>query len=281
MNANRWKRWLITFMILFLLVIMGITMGGRERITFVENLIGNLLVPVQKAVGFVGNGIASGVRPITKIWEMDDEIKALKEENEAYKKQIVELSLSQRELDDLYRLRKELNIIDNRIDVDDYVTCNVVAKDNGNWFNMFTIDVGSDDGITKNSPVINGDGLVGRVYEVGTTWAKVVTIIDYKSEIGFETVDSKNSYDGILRGSVESVIKGHLFDSHAVVKEGATVITAGMGIYPKGIVLGKITEVIQDPDSLLTEIVVMPMVNFKNLDKVMVLKIKEEYPDEY
>jgi len=281
MNANRWKRWLITFMILFLLVIMGITMGGRERITFVENLIGNVLVPVQKAVGFVGNGIANGVRPVTKIWEMDDEIKALKEENEAYKKQIVELSLSQRELDDLYRLRKELNIIDNRIDVDDYVTCNVVAKDNGNWFNMFTIDVGSDDGITKNSPVINGDGLVGRVYEVGTTWAKVVTIIDYKSEIGFETVDSKNSYDGILRGSVESVIKGHLFDSHAVVKEGATVITAGMGIYPKGIVLGKITEVIQDPDSLLTEIVVMPMVNFKNLDKVMVLKIKEEYPDEY
>ena len=131
MNENNWKRWVITFMILLLLVIMGITMGGRERITFIENLIGNIVTPIQKATNFVGNGIANGVKPITRIWELDSENKALKLENEALRAQVIDLSLTERELEDLYDIRKELSLVQDRIDVDDYVTANVVGPEHG------------------------------------------------------------------------------------------------------------------------------------------------------
>lgn len=281
MENNKWKRWLITIVILVLIVIMGITMGGRERITFVENLIGNIVIPIQNGFDFLGDGVANGVRPIAHIWEMDDEISRLEKENQELRQKIIENSLDSRELTELKRIRKELSIINNVLEIDDYVTCNVVGKDNGNWYNMFTINAGTNDGITKDSPVLNGDGLVGRVYEVGSNWAKVVSLIDYKSEIGFETVDSKKGYDGILKGHLDETIDGYLFDAHATVTKGETLITSGLGLYPKGIVIGEISEVIVNEDALLTNIVVTPLVDFKNLDRVMVLKVKEAFPTDY
>ena len=47
------------------------------------------------------------------------------------------------------------------------VAARVVSRDDNNWYNMFTIDKGSDDGIQKNMNVIAGNGLVGIVTEVG------------------------------------------------------------------------------------------------------------------
>jgi len=281
MDNNRWKRWLITTVILFLIVVMGITMGGRERITFLENLIGNVMIPVQNGLDFIGDGIAGAVRPITNIWVMDEEIARLNEENQELRQAVIDSSLESQELTELKRIKKELSVVENVLEPEDYITCNVVGKDNGNWYNMFTINAGTNQGIAKNSPVINGDGLVGRVYEVGSNWAKVVSLIDYKSEIGFETVDSKKNFDGILKGHLDAQIDGYLFDAHADVSEGETVITSGLGIYPKGIVIGQISEVVEDEDELLTKIVVVPRVNFKNLDRVMVIKVKEAYPADY
>lgn len=281
MDNNRWKRWVITSVILFLIIVMGITMGGRERITFIENIIGNVVIPIQNGFDFVGDGISNAVSPITNVWKMDEEISALREENQKLRQEIVDNALDSQQLIELKKIKKEMSIIENVLEVDDYITCSVVGKDNGNWYNMFTINAGTKDGITKNSPVINGDGLVGRVYEVGSNWAKVVSLIDYKSEIGFETVDSKKNYDGILKGHLDESIDGYLFDAHADVTVGETVITSGMGIYPKGIVIGKISEVIINEDELLTNIVVNPLVDFKNLDRVMVIKIREAYPANY
>ena len=153
-----------------------------------------------------------------------------------------------------------------------YVTGDVIAMDSSNWFNIFTINVGTDQGVKKDAMVINGDGLVGRVYEAGSDWAKVISIIDETNNVSFQVFrDSSESYLGVLTGDGMGGLKGYMLDSDASVIEGDTVVTSGIGIYPSGIVIGKISEVVVNTDSLLKEINLETSVDFKNVQKVMVL----------
>ncbi len=279
MDGNKVKRWLIIVVAIFVITIMGITMGGRERVTFVENAVGSVIAPIQKGFYNVGSFISDKIRPIVSIWKIEEENKQLSIENEKLHQQLIEAQLTVNELEDLESLRTALNYANNQ-KIENYVTANIIAKDTGNWYSMFTIDKGTADGVTKNSAVMNGDGLVGLVYEVGTNWGQVITIIDNKSNIGFEVLDADQTYDGMLHGSVDAVITGELLDPRATVGEGNIVVTSGLGIYPKGIHIGHISEVIYDEDDLLTSVVVEPSVNFKNIDRLFVIPKDETENDQ-
>lgn len=271
------KRWAIFISAIMIIAIMGLTMGGRERVTFVENVVGRIVTPVQKGVYNVGKFIGDKIDPIISIWTLEDENKALLAENERLNQALIDAQLTEEEYEDLTDLKSVLNYVDDRR-IDSYITANIIGKDTGNWYNMFIIDAGTENGITKYSAVMNGNGLVGLVYEVGANWGKVVTIIDNKTSIGFEVLGADKTYDGILHGSVNSVISGELFDPHAVVEEGNTIVTSGLGVLAKGIHIGQIKEVKYDDDNLLTEIIVEPSVDFKNINRVFVV-VKEELED--
>jgi len=268
------KRWFILIVALLVITVMGITMGGRERVTFIENVIGGIVTPIQKGVYGVGSFIGDKVRPIISIWELEDENKRLTEQNEELHQQLVDALLTADEYEDLNELKEALNYVDD-LRIDEYITCNVIGKDTGNWYNVFVIDKGTKHGITKHSAVMNGNGLVGLVYEVGYNWAKVVTIIDSKSSIGFEVLDSKESYDGVIHGSETSVISGELNDPLAEVNVNNIIVTSGLGLYPKGILVGRISKVDYNEDKLLTSIEVEPSVDFRNINRVFVV-VKEE-----
>jgi rod shape-determining protein MreC len=140
---------------------------------------------------------------------------------------------------------------------------------------MFTIDAGAKQGVTKNSTVINGEGLVGLVYEVGEEWSKVIAIIDHRSSVGFEMLRVTDDYDGVLSGTTNYDLLGELYDPQAKVSVGDYIVTSGLGIYPKGILIGKIYEVVENKDLILNRIKVTPAVDFKRINKVMVIPYSE------
>jgi rod shape-determining protein MreC len=183
--------------------------------------------------------------------------------------------MSQKELAELTELKRALKYVDSDAQIG-YVSCNVISKDVGNWFNMFTIDAGINQGINKNSTVINGNGLVGLVYEVGDNWSKVISIVDQKSSVGFEMLRVADDYDGVLSGTTNYELIGELFDPKASVKVGDYIVTSGLGMYPKGILIGKIYEVVVDKDLILNKIKVTPVVDFRKIDKVMVIPYVEK-----
>lgn len=275
MNYNgRWNKWIVVTLGILLLVIMGITMGGRSKITYVERVAGNLLSPVARVFSGAGNFVSERVTPVLEVWNIKEENEALREENEKLKTELMEYTLSSKDLAELKALKKSLNYVD-RMGVENVVSSSVIAKDTGNWYNMFLIDAGYADGITKNSTVMNGDGLIGLVYEVGDNWAKVISIIDNNSSIGFEMRRVDKDYDGLITGSVDSVIMGRLFDPQAEVAVGDKIMTSGVGLYPKGILIGEVKEVVVNQNDLLKEVFIEPSVNFKHLNKVLVIPSRD------
>ncbi|MGX8794613.1 rod shape-determining protein MreC [Fusibacter sp. JL298sf-3] len=276
---EKYKKGIVIVVSLLLLVLMLISFGGRERISSIEGLLGSVLMPVQKGLTSIGNFIDEKTEPLLNVLKYKTVNESLSKENALLKEQIVDLTMNEKAFNELKALKKALNYVEDT-QTNEFISCDVIAKDYGNWFSMFTINVGEKQGVTKNSAVINGSGLVGLVYEVGPNWSKVISIIDNQSTVGFEMLRATNDYKGVLYGTTDNELIGELFDPQAEVNEGAYIVTSGLGIYPKGILIGQVYEVIEDRDAFLKRIKVKSVVDFKKIDKVMVLPYREETAEE-
>lgn len=266
----KWKKIIIIAVSILLLTFMGISAGGRSSVSVVENLVAEVIYPIQKFFYGINQSIGERIEPIAKVYKNARENEALKEEVESLRAQVVSLTLDQRELIELRELKDALRYVETE-SIQNFVSASVLSKDPGNWYENFVIDAGSEDGVTKNSAVINGSGLVGMVYDVGTNWAKVVTLIDKRSTISFSSVGIIAPYDGQIIGSADHILRGQIFDPTAKMSPGDLLVTSGLGIFPKGIVIGEIKELIDNRDALLPEVVVEPFVDFQSVKKVMVI----------
>ena len=230
-----------------------------------------IVTSIQEPISNASSGIANGFRNLLSFRSISQENEQLKDEIAELKQELIHHQFTAQELEELRQLSQVLNY-DSVQNSHSYVTGDVIAMDSSNWFNIFIINVGTDHGVSKDAMVINGDGLVGRVYEAGNDWAKVISIIDETNNVSFQVFrDSSESYLGVLTGDGTGGLRGYMLDTEASVIDGDTVVTSGIGIYPAGIVIGRISEVVVNADSLLKEVILETAVDFKNVQKVMVL----------
>jgi len=120
-------------------------------------------------------------------------------------------------------------------------------------------------------PVVNDEGLIGRVLDVSDRYSRVLLITDQGSAV--DAVDQRNRVRGILcgkdaNGCLLKYIRGNLD-----IKEGDLVISSGKdGIYPKGLRLGVVRAVYKDPVDLFQKIDVKPLVRLSALEEVLIIK---------
>ncbi|PIE76923.1 MAG: rod shape-determining protein MreC [Clostridiales bacterium] len=264
------RNWLIVLTAILLVITIGITVNGRAHVTAVENILGNIVRPVQAILTNISNGIAESTYPIRNVFNLARENEALKQELLEMQRRLIEQTLYREEYEDLKKLRKALNYA-YRNNLNNYLTADVISRDAGNWYGMFVVNVGSDDGVTENAMVFNGSGLIGQVFELGNNWAKVLTITDVRGAVSFRIVDDVRNFDGVVSGRSTAEMVGYLFDPDGEVKIGDQLITSGLGVYPKGIIIGKVTGVKTNKETLLKHITVAPSVDFKQIDRVFII----------
>ena len=272
---SRFRNLIIIVSVLALLLSIGYSNGGRTSVTVVENLFSYIVVPTQNVLTSISNSVTERVSDISRVFEYKEDIKTLKKENEVLKEENIALTLDQVQIKQLEELKTNLNYIKQN-KFQDYVTAKVVSKDSSNWFNMFTINAGLEQGVKKYSVVVANNGLVGRVYEVGNNYSKVITIVDNKSKISFEVLSLKNQYQGYIESTHDGLLTGRIFEPNAKLDEGMKIITTGQGIYPEGVLVGKITSVDNDEDEFLQRITIKPEVDFRYLKYVTVITIDQE-----
>lgn len=245
------------------------TFGGAGEVSWLENFAGKNLTFVQRGLTIGSDFLGNIFSPAFNVWRLDKINQSLELENAQLRRQLIEATLTEKKLNDLKRLESALNYVDEN--AYEPITCDVVAKDPGTWFSMFVINKGTADGVYPEQAVIDGNGLVGLVYETGKDWAKVVSIIDNKSSVSFKVLDDTEELVGIVEGGVERNMEGYLFDPKAEVAVGQSIITSGLGIYPEGLFIGTVTNVVIEKNELLKRVEVAPGVDFKRMDRVMVL----------
>lgn len=261
---------IVAIVAIILIIIIGITAKQRENITVIEKWIGNVITPIQNVVNKGVNGIGQGVDFIAGIANLRIENENLKKEIESLQQEVLKLNMTRSELEELRSLKYALNYIKND-DKRKIISAGIIGKSPSSWFDIFTVDAGENQGVEKNSIVLDSNGLVGKVYEVGGNWSKVVSIIDNSSSVSFQIMRDSN-LQGIVTGSVTNEITGYLFDPLADIIVGDKIVTSGLGTYPEGIIIGEIVEIDRSGDHLLKTIRVDPAVNFRKITKVIIME---------
>jgi rod shape-determining protein MreC len=230
-----------------------------------------------RAIGVIQAPFAQAARFLNEHFSVYLRADELVRENEGLRARVGELErelnearLSGADLADLEKLSEALNYADLG---DDYalVTADVIGLDKSSGFNIFTINAGSRDGVSIDSVVIDGDGLIGRVMTVSDNAAKVISIIDETNKVGFQ-VFRNLEWLGMLHGDGTGKLTGYMLDETAAVREGDRLITSAIGgFYPQGLTIGKVTSVEWNHDSPLKTVHVEPAAYFKSIRKVTVL----------
>lgn len=170
----------------------------------VKTSVGNIIKPMQSGINSIGSSIYSVFDMFKSKKDLLDENAELKKELSDVKNENLSLIEDRNELSSL----RELYKLDQGYRQYNKVAARVVSRDDNNWYNMFTIDKGSDDGIQKNMNVIAGNGLVGIVTEVGKSYSKVRSIIDDNSYVNGMFARTSDTCD--IKGNLATIGDGYI-----------------------------------------------------------------------
>lgn len=150
----------------------------------------------------------------------------------------------------------------------------VVGRDPSNWTFTVNVDRGLRDGVVEGSAVVVGDAVVGQTTAVTQTNSRVQLLTDGLSAIS--TIVQRNRAPGIAEGMQGKLLRLRYVESQYKVLPGDRIITSGLdGVYPKGLLVGVVTEVRQAERGLFHTITVQPSADLTRLEQVMILKRSE------
>jgi len=158
------------------------------------------------------------------------------------------------------------------------VGARVIGRPTNSWEGVITIDRGTDDGVEAGMPVVGPAGLLGQTVDVTSHSARVRLITDPESGVASKLQSTRT--EGIVRGSIEVKLTLEFVSTEATVRAGDVVITSGIGgVYPKGLIIGEVTEVRKTPADLYQNIELAPTGRLAGLEEVLVLVGTVPKPD--
>jgi rod shape-determining protein MreC len=260
-----------------LLIAVLVTSYGRHEVPSYALTIQAAVAELQKPVTELAKILDRGTRGVFDFRSLVDENQSLGDRIAELEAEVLDLQMSQAELEELKKLSEALNytgVQDSKLKI----AASVISMDGSTHFNIFTLDAGIRSGVVKDAVVVNGHGLIGRVMEVGPRFGKVVSVTDTNNNVSFRIYRSETeSYLGIASGDGQGGLSGYMLDADANVQAGDQLITSGIGLYPAGLALGTVSAVSENKDVLLKTITIETAVDFSNLSKVLVIVTKDNY----
>ena len=162
--------------------------------------------------------------------------------------------------------------------IEQTVAAQVIQSSGSEQSRVVIIDKGSRAGIAPDMAVITPSGIVGKVREVYPLSSQVLLVNDRESGAGVILPNSR--LQGILRGTPfgELHVSDIMSDEKGEVKKGEQIVTSGGDrIYPKGLPVGTVASINDDPEGgPFLMIGIKPAANLDRLEEVLVVtKIAE------
>jgi len=269
---------LLIFLIGFIVLValIGYSLRDRENVTIAEQIIND-------TVGWVQNIVHVPVTFFTNIFTNIDDIKNTYSENQVLREQLGEykgLIYEVQELkDENKELRDQLELTESDL-LRDFRTIPaiVISRSPERWLDEVTINRGKQHGVRKNMVVRTAEGMVGKIQTVQQYTSKVQLLTGFDQFNRISAMISRDKGKDIF-GMVEGFDKetGTLMfriieESDKNIKKDELVVSSGMGgVFPAGIVIGKVKDVVPDKYGLTRTALVEPAADLYDINHVMVL----------
>lgn len=241
-----------------LMTYVAVTNGAE---TIPEQIVNTVTYPFVTAANAISDGVGGF---IDKLVNAD----AYKQQNDELRAQLTELYKQTMDSDRLReeneRLREMLGLKEQH---EDYVfsePCNVISRNANDIYGGFTIDRGTNDGLSLNDPVITSVGLIGRVTSLAPNYARVTTILSPQVNVG--VFDMRSKATGVIENDLATAEQGLCLMSgilkDADICEGDIIFTSGKsGLFPSDLLVGTVIEVYDDPNGLSKHALIEPAEN--------------------
>ena len=259
----------IIIAIVILIVIVIISNIKMNHLSDAQSAFNFFVMPIQNGLTYLKNWISGNNTFFTDISNLKEENAKLKEKNSQLEQSLRELEIIKSEND---TLKEYVNLKDKYTEYET-IPADVINKDISNYNDTLIINVGSNQGIEINMAVIADQGLVGHIISVTPETSKVQTIVDTASTISCTITTSRDNV--IARGTLEqeSTLKATYIPTSATVLQGDKIETSGLGgIYPKGIHIGTIKQVVTTKNITDRYAMIETAVDFAKIDTVLVIK---------
>ncbi len=268
------KHLLIIFIVICIgLIFLSYRYGGV--LSPVRSAVGSVVTPMQKGINSVGSFISDKLDTFTSMNELLEENKRLMSQVNILSYENKLLLQDKYELDELRALYK----LDQKYLDYPKVAARVISKDPNNWYNIFTIDKGTRDGLAVDMNVLAGNGLAGIIIEANYNYSIVRSIIDDKSNVSgmfLKTLDTC-----IVKGDLELMDKGiirvELISKDAEIEDNYEVVTSHISDkFLQGILIGYVSDIQLDSSNMTKTAYLTPVVDFERMNEVLIItELKE------
>lgn len=272
MKRNFWSGRMKTILILAasLAIVMAVALALTSGAGFLENVTGSLLSPIRA-------GVAAIDRQFEKYYNYLFRYAELEAENAALESRVLAMEEDIRTVEELQRenarYRALLQLSESHEDYR-YASAYIISWNSSDYKSAFTIGKGTGSGLEEGMCAITENGqVVGLVTEVGWNWATVTTIMDSSLEISASIASS--GYNGVVQGTFlsdgSSILRMNYLLTDAVLKNRDQVVTTGSTLYPRGLLLGYITNASLDETGVAKYATLEPSCDFDQLEQVFII----------
>lgn len=274
MFFKRLRNVLFVWLLLAALLVFYSTLSQRDRdYNRLESSFVDGLVPVISIFNAVKSSVLS-------VWNRYLSLKDAQKENDHLKKEIARLRAEKVQLHEVVqshgRLKKML-AMKNEISGPSQVA-EVVGRGPSPFLQTLYINKGRQEGVQRGMPVLHPDGVVGRVERTSQHYAKVLLLPDPNFAIDCYALRSR--VRGILTGlSGEGVCQVKYVARTEDIKTGDILVTSGLDqLFPKGLVLGVVSQVVSQTKGNFIYIEVVPAAKLSKVEEVLVMQKRPPLP---
>ncbi len=254
-------------------VVFSIHAGKKPRSSWAGRLVLELVGPVQRLVTAAGDSAS-------RLWQRYFYLVHAAGDNQRLKAQVARMRQELTDLEELklanQRLRRLLGLKDKL----SYpvVACEVVAVDPSSHFRNAIIDKGRKEGVLPLMPVVQAQGVVGRVVWSSPHYAKVLLLTDPNAAV--DVLVQRSRARGVVEGAGPRRLRLKYVLRNYDLTVGDRLITSGAaGVFPKGILVGTVRSVRKEAKEVFQDVEVEPAVDFARLEEVLVILHRRDFPE--
>jgi len=259
------------FALLFVVSLLLFGLRNTDLVRAVSVFGTQALVPVQRILAETGistNRFVQAIGEIERLRSENGDLRATNDRLTLENVRLREQAVTAQQATKLEGLQKTLPY--------KTIATPVIARDPSGILRSLVIGAGTDQGVKAGDVVLSDLGVVGRVAEAGSNYAKVLLVTDTSSAVSALVQSSRAN--GIVRGQYgDTLVMEWILQSDAV-KPGDIVVTAGLAfgtelrsLYPKGLVIGKVTDVAKAEVAAYQRAIIEPAVDLRKLENVLVI----------
>ena len=263
------------------LIVIAVLLAGLVTVTAAmktggwgEQLVQSVLTPFRSATSAL-------VRQVEQYYDYVFKYESLQAENEALKAQIVSMERDVRSADSLQRENERLHqLLGLSAEHEDYqfASSYIISWVDSNWKSAFTIGKGTDSGIQEGMVAVTEYGqVIGLVTEAGSNWATVTTVLD--SALGISATVASTGYNGVVEGALatgsEGLLRMNYLPTDSVLRNNDQVLTTGSTVYPRGLIIGYITDADFDQTGVAKYALLKPAADLDDLEQVFIITAYE------